>query len=226
MLSVQTRSNNRYLRSEYEDVYPSGLTASISADDRYIDVKNSSCEILPLSMGQKYSVWGNEFGILPRAIENSESFELVLNALLKRLRPTPDETTVAVILNVGLDDFDYLGLYKAISEVKELAALPEDWDGYGAPRISTETAKNTVGALKVLLAKAPAPDIMPNPNGTLSLEWESLKGVADLEIGRTRFSFYIKPSVGVPILKDGLADNIDRDIGELIGSVLFSEQSS
>lgn len=109
--------------------------------------------------------------------------------------------------------------------IEELAALPENWDGYGALRISAETTRNALKALDILRKDVPMPDITPSPNGTLSFEWESPKGAAHLEIGRTRFSFYIKPVVGDPILDDGRVEQLGYRQSRLVAQHLFPGQS-
>ena len=110
----------------------------------------------------------------------------------------------------------------AIDKVEELAAMPENWDGYGAIQISLETKKNAQSALEAILRHAPVPDITPNPNGTVSFEWETAQGIGHLEIGRTKFSFYIKPcSGGTPLLADGGVNQITDDFGRLVAIWLF-----
>ena len=112
----------------------------------------------------------------------------------------------------------------AKAKIHELGSMPENWDGYGATRISSETQQNAIKAIDVLLRSAPVPDIGPNPNGTISFEWESSQGVGHFEIGKTKFSFYVKTRSGSPALADGLADQIGNDIGPLVASLLFPVQ--
>lgn len=113
----------------------------------------------------------------------------------------------------------------AEAKVDEIELMAENWDGYGAIQIAHETAKNVKAALSRLCNLVPIPDITPNPNGTISLEWESTKGFAHLEIGRTAYSFYIKPRSGQPVLADGYADQIGSDIGNWLADMLFPVKS-
>lgn len=110
--------------------------------------------------------------------------------------------------------------------VDEIALMAENWDGYGAIQIANETARNVKAALSKLYNLVPIPDITPNPNGTISLEWESAEGFAHLEIGRTLYSFYIKPRSGLPVLADGNADQIGSDIGSWLADMLFPLNSA
>jgi len=115
-------------------------------------------------------------------------------------------------------------LSAAEAKIAEIASLPEGWDGYGAIRIGKETLQNAKNAINELHSFAPSPDITPNTNGTISLEWESDEGYGHLEIGRTKFSFYIKPVAGQPIFADGDADNIGANIGLWVSKMLFPVQ--
>lgn len=109
----------------------------------------------------------------------------------------------------------------AEAKITGIASMESNWDGYGAIRISSETAKNTKNAIAILCSYAPIPDITPNTNGTISLEWETIEGFAHLEIGRTKYSFYIKPRAGKAILADGVTDNIEANIGKWIAEILY-----
>ncbi len=105
--------------------------------------------------------------------------------------------------------------------IKELAQLPRNWDGYGALPIQEGTACNALAAADQLFSWAPIPDIAPNPNGTISMEWESESGIAFFEVGRTRYSFFIDRTGASPIYADGAADAVPPYIGLLIQATLF-----
>lgn len=105
--------------------------------------------------------------------------------------------------------------------IKQVAYAEPNWDGYGASPISTEAKENALRAIKSLLPVAPTPEISPNPNGTLSFEWETEEGRAHMEIGRTLYSFYVSPRVGPPVLFEGLAEDVNSIHGNLVASFLF-----
>ena len=136
-------------------------------------------------------------------------------------RPPEFQSVVATVFPHGAM-WSEVSIAKA--KIHELGSMPENWDGYGATRISRETQQNALSAIDVLLRSAPVPDIVPNPNGTISFEWESSQGIGHLEIGKTKFSFYVKTRSGSPVLADGLADQIGNDIGPLVASLLFPVQ--
>jgi len=113
------------------------------------------------------------------------------------------------------------------NQIEEICKMPAGWDGYGALPISQSTKYNALAALRGILGSAKAPDITPNPNGTLSFEWETHQGVGHLEIGQTRLSFYIQPNRGDPIFLDASSDDLlvsAIKIGLLVSGNLFQSE--
>jgi len=116
----------------------------------------------------------------------------------------------------------FFEMNEARAEIQRLAILEENWDGYGAIPIQKPTMRNAVAAVDQVLMFAPAPsDIAPNPNGTVSLEWQSDFGTAQLEIGETRCSFFMDRRGGTSFFWDGSASEVTAQIGVLISSSLF-----
>lgn len=86
---------------------------------------------------------------------------------------------------------------KRLADLKD---LQDNWDGYGASRISESSLKNAMAILEATvgnLSGLGAPEISPNPNGTVSLEWEQSDKNAYVEIGNTRATGYVR-SAGAP----------------------------
>jgi hypothetical protein len=111
--------------------------------------------------------------------------------------------------------------YQAARQAVANAFTVMNWDGYGALPISDETKKNALGILSYLETATRAPEITPNPNGTLSLEWETSQGFGQLEIGRTRYSFYVKPHGSSPFLDGGDAAEVKPTVGWLLDAFLY-----
>lgn len=112
----------------------------------------------------------------------------------------------------------------AENKIQELSRMQENWDGYGSLRVSGATEFNSLESLRGILQSAPIPDIAPNPNGTLSFEWKTKHGFAQMEIGQTKMSFYLKPTVGESIFINANTSDIlfvSIKIGILIGANLF-----
>jgi hypothetical protein len=112
-------------------------------------------------------------------------------------------------------------LDEAKAEITTIAGLPANWDGYNALPIQQETKNNALAAAAQILTWAPTSDISPNPNGTISMEWESDYGLAYLEIGKTKYSFFIDRKCGTTLYSDGAADTLLPYLGLLIQSTLF-----
>jgi hypothetical protein len=100
-----------------------------------------------------------------------------------------------------------------------------NWDGYGALPVGDETKKNALGALNHLETLTHSPEITSNSNGTLSFEWETSRGFGQLEIGRTRYSFYVQPHNGSPFLDSGEASEINSAVGLLVDALLYPKPS-
>jgi hypothetical protein len=105
--------------------------------------------------------------------------------------------------------------------LQHITTLADDWDGYGAAPIHADTARNAHRALTILLLSLPLPEITPNSNGTVSFEWQSTFGHANLEIGLTRYSFFVKLARGPTIPFDGAAASMPGAIGSVIAALLF-----
>ncbi|MBU9520265.1 hypothetical protein QZM19_14705 [Burkholderia multivorans] len=74
----------------------------------------------------------------------------------------------------------------------EYETLQANWDGYDADPISEDACNAAKSFLVSLPSSFESPDLCPNPSGTISMEWESPNGQAQLELGRSKFSFYLR----------------------------------
>ena len=108
----------------------------------------------------------------------------------------------------------------AIDVINRLGLLEEDWDGYGGMPVSVETQRNAINAIESFPDDLPMPEIDPNPNGTISFDWTSPLASAYLEIGNTRFSFYVKWHHSKPILANGMA-SAPGGLGEIVLDCLY-----
>ena len=95
----------------------------------------------------------------------------------------------------------------ALGEIAALGNLQENWDGYGGLPVDQMTVENAKSVIQRLALRLPAPEISPNPNGTISMEWTSPNAQAHLEIGMTRFSFFLKKPAASPLLREGDAND-------------------
>ena len=78
----------------------------------------------------------------------------------------------------------------------EIAILKQNWDGYGASSIERKVLFNVrflINKLPDLLLNFLEKDnILPNPNGTISMEWVNDGHELFLEIGNDYSTYYLK----------------------------------
>lgn len=115
--------------------------------------------------------------------------------------------------------------YEMKEIISSFATLGENWDGYGAIPANPATIENSKSAANLLFAELPAADIFPNPNGTITFEWDTDKGIANLEIGESRYSFYIETKEGELYPMSGEANNIPWIISHAIATTIFDESA-
>jgi hypothetical protein len=56
--------------------------------------------------------------------------------------------------------------------LKQECAEP-GWDGYGAQPVNEETLERVVAFLRALPENVPVPDLVPEPDGEVSVEWQN-----------------------------------------------------
>lgn len=78
-------------------------------------------------------------------------------------------------------------------DVMALAQLTDNWDEEGAQRVSTTAIKHVLNLLDHPSVRVDLlQDIYANPNGTVSVEWESDNHeYAGVQIGRKQMSYYV-----------------------------------
>ena len=110
----------------------------------------------------------------------------------------------------------------ALQMIDELGKLGADWDGYGGLPIDKLTIANSSEALvRLMRSGARGPDIAPNPNGTISFEWMTVHGSAHLEVGMTRYSFFLQAASARPFVTDGPAGHVPTELGTAIAAIVF-----
>lgn len=114
---------------------------------------------------------------------------------------------------------------RARSELSQLKDLETGWDGDGAERINSGAIVAAHAALEKLLPIAPAPAIVPNVNGTASLEWDTELGYAHLELSSKAYSFLLAAKGKKAIGMKGQGPAPYAHIANMICSALFDTQS-
>jgi hypothetical protein len=113
----------------------------------------------------------------------------------------------------------------AKNTIRAFATLVENWDGYGAAAISDAVISNGVAIIDVIEGSPvnlPTPEISPNPNGTIALEWETPNGEAYIEIGNSRYGGYVSARHVPPLDFEGETGAFDSTIFSSIYEYLFA----
>jgi len=77
-----------------------------------------------------------------------------------------------------------------LARLHEISKLGSNWDAYAAEPVDGTCLANARNLLTALPESIPSPEVFPNPNGTLTLDWESGDQVLSLELGAQRFSSF------------------------------------
>jgi hypothetical protein len=133
-------------------------------------------------------------------------------------------------LFVPMDKYEYL-----MAEIEKFTTLNRNWDGHGAiplfPEIAVITSKLLVMLGATFIDKIT--DVLPNPKGTITIEWENRKGEKlALEIGLDNYSYFISYEDGQPLLVNGhnifadfktFAQDLENLLSEEIQKYVFSK---
>jgi hypothetical protein len=101
------------------------------------------------------------------SLPTAEGFSEESNFLRESFAEARDAREISRYWSATLDEAldDLAGL-------KQECAEP-GWDGYGAEPISAETLEQVVAFLRALPEDVPVPDLVPEPDGEVSIEWHN-----------------------------------------------------
>jgi hypothetical protein len=114
-----------------------------------------------------------------------------------------------------------------VHAVRQFEAFHDGWLGQGTKGISVETIERVLSAAETMkhVDDLPNPELTPNTNGTVSMEWESKRGEVYIEFGKTRVSGFIRISNETPqYFKD--MNSLPETIFDEIRSQLFPSSGS
>ncbi|WP_295449041.1 hypothetical protein [uncultured Thiodictyon sp.] len=104
----------------------------------------------------------------------------------------------------------------AFSRLADLTRLGPDWDSYGADPIAHACLANVRAVLAALPADTPAPEITPNPNGTLTVDWVAEGYRLSFEIGASRYSACWESAAGVQTDEGDILRGIPAFVSEAL----------
>lgn len=132
------------------------------------------------------------------SIENYEE-NVSINDYLKDIN--------SIIIKKNYDKKDIL------KKIFSFKMLNENWDGFGAYPLEAETAANAIELLDMIGEElfSKVNDIYPNPNGTLTFEWNNNAGeIFALEIGNNEVSYFLEMTPEETIYKNNIPVNVSE----------------
>jgi hypothetical protein len=105
--------------------------------------------------------------------------------------------------------------------ISELAQLGPNWDGYGADPIAGSCIDQVRVLINLLPATIPSPEITPNPNGTLTLDWETGDQALSLELGATRFSSFWESRRGTKTDEGALGTALPEFVASALSAMFW-----
>lgn len=93
-----------------------------------------------------------------------------------------------------IEETNYFDKSKIIEQILLFKSLENKWDGFSAVPTGVQCAVNAIKIIDHLSVKSlkKISDLYPNPNGTISIEWENnLEEVVSVEIGKDTFSYFV-----------------------------------
>lgn len=93
-----------------------------------------------------------------------------------------------------LNRISHFNKFQFVEKVIAFRSLENSWDGYNALPTGIKCATNAIKIIDALDIRSleKIGDIFPNPNGTITLEWENnLDEVISLEVGKDTFTYFV-----------------------------------
>lgn len=91
-----------------------------------------------------------------------------------------------------IDPYTVSSRQHTCNELRKLHQLTKNWDNYDAEPIAKACVDKAVTLIMALPAAIPEPDITPNPNGTVTLEWEANDRIFSIELGDVEYSAFME----------------------------------
>jgi hypothetical protein len=117
---------------------------------------------------------------------------------------------------------------QARASLAEMSKWEENWDGEGASAFAPEAIKNAHLVLNVSEGVLPAPEVSPNPNGTITFEWFVGARSAYWEVGRTTWGWFVQENGSTMMRAQGqitVEASVLREAAKLIAQFLLAINS-
>lgn len=91
----------------------------------------------------------------------------------------------------------------ALEALAEFTTLQDGWNGAGSLAPSWQALSASIAFLSRMQGTVGQVELTPNESGTISFEWETQRGYAHIEVGRTKYALSIEPEVGSSTFENG-----------------------
>lgn len=91
----------------------------------------------------------------------------------------------------------------SLEALVEFTTLKDGWNGEGSLAPSWEALSASIALLSRMQGTVGQVELTPNESGTVSFEWETQRGYAHIEVGRTKYALTIEPDFGSPVFENG-----------------------
>jgi hypothetical protein len=106
-----------------------------------------------------------------------------------------NESLVKYINNINIISKRKISKHSLLKNILSYKSLTESWDGYGAIPLEIDSATNSIQLLDLIGENifCTVSDFYPNPNGTITFEWENSENeIVSLEVGNNTFSYFVE----------------------------------
>lgn len=137
-----------------------------------------------------------------------------MNALMQIDNPVVLKEVVREVVR-ALDESRHQSVLCQLAQIRiaELGGLPQGWDGDEALPVFPEVlvhAKEIIYLHDFRLLQSL--EIMPDTNGTLLFEYETVNGKSVLNLGRDSISYFIKPKAGANVMKKSVYSRMEIEL--------------
>lgn len=107
------------------------------------------------------------------------------------------------------------------SALDEIESLEDNWDGEGSLAPTAEIVDATRRIVQATSGILPRPEITPNDNGTITIEWRAQADYASLEVGSTSFAFMMQFDRTRTRFLNGRLGDLDASMAVEVDDALF-----
>lgn len=183
LVEVDVISRSSY--QEIESTTSSSFTDVTKGRNTFLNIVAAGASVIMPSQAYSSTINAKDF-----KIEKTNSIESVL-----RYSKTVNKDIVNYLDKINSASKRKITKQSLLLEILSFKSLNENWDGYGAYPLEVESATKSILLMEKIGENVfcSVDNFYPNPNGTISFEWENNEGeLISLEVGNETFSYYVE----------------------------------